>query len=66
MVQAADAWVAEGKLDHLTAWKSHTTWKGPRPLRPSDRLLIVFRIVFRIAQGLNNETTPPTSIPTTE
>ena len=61
-----DAWVAEGKFDHLTTWKSHTTWKGPRPLRPSDCLLIIFRIVFRIAQGLNNETTPHTSIPTTE
>ena len=38
MVQAVDAWVAEGKFDRLTAWKSHTTWKGPRPQRPSDRL----------------------------
>ena len=38
MVQAADAWVAEGKFDRLTAWKSHTTWKGLRPQRPSDRL----------------------------
>ena len=38
MVQAADAWVAERKFDRLTAWKSHTTWKGPRPQRPSDRL----------------------------
>ena len=38
MVQAADAWVTEGKFDRLTAWKSHTTWKGPRPQRSFDRL----------------------------
>ena len=38
MVQAADAWVAEGKFVRLTAWKRHNTWKGPRPQRPSDRL----------------------------
>ena len=53
MVQAADAWVAEGKFDRLTAWKSHTTWKGPRPQRPTDRL------PYRPRPS-------PTSIPTTE
>ena len=37
MVQAADAWVTEGKIDRLTAWKSHTTWKGPYRPRPQQQ-----------------------------
>ena len=60
MVQAADTWVAEGKFDRLTAWKSHTTWKGPRPQRPSDRL------PYRPRPQQRDHPSPPPSQPLSE
>ena len=60
MVQAMAARVAEGKFDRLTAWKSHTTWKGPRPQWPSDRL------PYRPRPQQRDHSPPPPSQPLSE